>query len=333
VGLKTEAAARRAERELIALVEQKVLEKVYPTWETAIGMYLQSCTEKSLTKKSIYNANSCLRASTLPLWGKRLINEITTQDIRTLIGEGFGEASETHRKAILKFIKGVFQCAVEQGYLVRNPAPAMKFKTSEKIKLVLTEAQVYTLLTKAKEYDWDWYPHVATALYTGLRNGELFALTWDKVDLEKRQMLINSSYNNKDGFKSTKSGDDRIVEIATNLLPLLKALKLKTGDSNFVLPRVPRWQKGDQARELKMFLLGIGLPVVRFHDLRATWTTIMLSNGAEIAKVMAMGGWKDMKTMMIYVRKAGINIRGITDRLDLHDPHYTVGKVLHLQAV
>ena len=62
------------------------------------------------------------------------------------------------------------------------------------------------------------------------------------------------------------------------------------------------------------------LPAIRFHDLRASWATAMLGQGIEPAKVMHMGGWKDLKTMMIYMRKAGISIKGITDTLDLHNP-------------
>ena len=79
---------------------------------------------------------------------------------------------------------------------------------------------------------------------------------------------------------------------------------------------------------MRMFLIGLGLPIVRFHDLRATWATLMLSKGVEPAKVMIMGGWNDLKTMMIYMRKAGINIRGITDCLKLHNPSYETGKLL-----
>ena len=89
-------------------------------------------------------------------------------------------------------------------------------------------------------------------------------------------------------------------------------------ESNFVLPRIDKWDRGEQARELRMFLAGLGLPQVRFHDLRATWATIMLSNGVPPIKVMNMGGWKDMKTMMIYTRMSGVSIRGITDDLSLH---------------
>ena len=81
-----------------------------------------------------------------------------------------------------------------------------------------------------------------------------------------------------------------------------------------------------------MFLLGIGLPTVRFHDLRATWATLMLSKGIEPIKVMIMGGWKEMKTMQIYMRKAEVDIRGITNCLDFHDPVQTVAQVLDFKV-
>jgi integrase len=165
-----------------------------------------------------------------------------------------------------------------------------------------------------------------------MRSGEMFALTWDKVNLEMRQIKVDCSWNNKDGFKSTKSGDDRMVEIAPALLPILKELKLKQGgDSAFVLPRLEKWEKGEQARELRMFLISLQLPRIRFHDLRATWATIMLGRGIEPIKVMYMGGWKDMKTMMIYMRKAGIEIRGITDSLRLHEHHREIAEVIKLR--
>ena len=67
-------------------------------------------------------------------------------------------------------------------------------------------------------------------------------------------------------------------------------------------------------------MVGLGLPPIRFHDLRATWAILLLSKGAEPIKVMMMGGWKDLKTMQAYVRKAGVDIKGATeDCLDLHD--------------
>ncbi len=163
-----------------------------------------------------------------------------------------------------------------------------------------------------------------------MRNGELYALTWDKVDFANGRLLVDMAWNNKDGFKSTKSGDDRWVEIAPSLKVVLQELKLQTGSLTFVLPRLRSWDKGEQARELRRFQLATGLPQTRFHDLRASWCTIMLNKGVEPVKVMSMGGWKDLKTMQIYLRKAGISTKGIADCLDLHNPFAIEGKVVTL---
>ena len=43
-------------------------------------------------------------------------------------------------------------------------------------------------------------------------------------------------------------------------------------------------------------------------------STIMLSKGVPALQVMKMGGWKDMKTMMIYMRKAGIEVKSSLGR-------------------
>lgn len=222
---------------------------------------------------------------------------------------------------------------MDSGYIVANPASGYKIKVGEKIKGVLTVEQVKVLLEKAKQMNHPWYYHWVLALYTGMRNGELFALTWDKVNLDRLQIKVDSSWNKVAGLKDTKSGHDRIVAIAPNLGHVLKELKLQSSDRHFVLPRSRDWDKGEQARTLRLFLMGLGLPPMRFHDLRATWATMMLSNGVEPIKVMLMGGWRTLKTMQIYVRKAGVDIKGIADSLDLHDPVATKAEVLQFRPI
>lgn len=321
---KSEAEAKRVDKQLIIQIEEKIREKAIPRWlELVEGFRTVAVDTEKMTEKTAENYYICLKAHTFDTWGKRYVDSITTQEIRQLIKTKVGDRSPTTQKNVLKFIRGVFKYGIELGVINRDPCPQMKFQSGDKIKKVLTEEQVKLFLNKAKEFGWPWYPHVAMALYTGMRNGELYALTWDKVNLEQRTMLIDSSWNNRDGFKCTKSGDDRIVEIAPNLVPIVANLKIIQADSTFVLPRMSQWDEGRQAAAIQMFLAGLGLPLIRFHDLRATWATIMLSKGIEPAKVMVMGGWKDMKTLMIYLRKAGISIRGITSCLDLHNPSAT----------
>lgn len=45
---------------------------------------------------------------------------------------------------------------------------------------------------------------------------------------------------------------------------------------------------------------------------------------------MTMGGWSEMKTMMIYMRKAGLDVEGKCDVLDFHNPSERTGEVLRL---
>lgn len=330
--ITSKAEASRVYAELVIQVENKLHEVVVPKWPELVSKYLISAVETGkMTEKTASNYDICLRSHTFEDWRDRFVDGITTQEIRELIKRRVGDRAPTTQKNVLKFIRGTFKFGIELGVINRDPCPSMKFQAGDKIKKVLTEPQVRVLLAKGKEFGWEWFPHVALALYTGMRNGELYALSWDKVNLEERTILVDSSWNNRDGFKSTKSGDDRIVEVAEPLVPLLAELKLKGSDSIFVLPRNSQWDEGRQAAALQMFCAGLGLPLIRFHDLRATWATLMLSKGVEPAKVMVMGGWKDIKTLMVYLRKAGISIKGITACLNLHDPRAETGKVLKLE--
>lgn len=315
VGIKTMEEAKRTYNELIILMEKKINRSMYPLWPEMVDRFLEAFRNRGIANNTVLNYQSCLYAHTYGQWKKKAINEITTSDVRKLILEDLAHLSEGSRKSMLKYVRAVFTYALDSGIVMRDPCPKLKFKKNLKIKSVLKENEISLLLQKAKEADHPWFPIWALACYTGLRNGELYALKWDRVDFDKRLMIISLSWNADNGFKETKSGDDRIVEIAESLLPLLKEL-YETRTTEFVLPRLELWDHGDQARVLKEFLHKCDLPQIRFHDLRASWATVMLSKGVEPIKVMSMGGWRDLKTMQIYIRKSGINIQGITNALN-----------------
>ena len=132
-------------------------------------------------KKTVYDYRVCLEAHTLGQWGNRVIDTITTVEVRNLMDAKVGQRAPSHQRYFLKCIRSVFNYAVEAAYIVRNPTPQLKFKVGDKIQKVLTEDQARMLLLKSKEQNWKWYPHYLVALYTGMRSGELYALTWDKV--------------------------------------------------------------------------------------------------------------------------------------------------------
>jgi integrase len=195
----------------------------------------------------------------------------------------------------------------------------MQFRIGRKMKPVLNKVQAGFLIKKAREYDHEWAMVWELALYTGLRNEELYALRWQNVDLENRKIYVREVWTKRGGFvDTTKSGDDRIMEIAPPLVKSLAETKEANQETPFVLPRIDDWQSGRQAEILRIFLVGIGLPPMNFHALRATWATMMLADGVELAKVMRLGGWKSLKTLNDhYLRLSGVDVVGATDKLDL----------------
>lgn len=329
-GLKSLAEAKRTEAELIFKINKSFEAPPLGTtlYSKLLTRFEQSLIERDLSKLTIDNYMTCLRLHT-NAWNTRPIDAISSDEIRHLIKVKLADRKPSQQKNILKYIRGIFTFAVEAGLALRNPVPKITFRLGDKIKKVLSQQQAKIFLEKALEYDHDWYPIWVVAIYTGMRSGELHNLSWDKIDFENNSILVSSAWNKKDGAVDlTKSGSDRVVEMAPPVRSLLQELKLKSKDSLFVLPRLQDWNTGRQAEILRMFLASIGLPRIRFHDLRASWATMLLSRGLEPAKVMKLGGWKDLKTMMIYLRKAGIDTRGTLDQFTIHDEAPKIGAIL-----
>jgi integrase len=331
---KAQIAEKELERALAKRYEEElqVLKGGKMKYRELLSRFYESLKDRDLANATVENYKLCLDAHTLNRWGNKAIDEILTDDIRKLIKVDLADKSKTHQKSMRKYINGVFTFAVEAGHIGRNPVPFMQFRLGSKLKTVLNETQANILLQNAKTYNHEWYPHWATAIYTGLRNEEQYALLWQNVDLENRRIYVRQVWTKKDGFKDvTKNGEDRVVEIAPPLLTIFKELKLKNSDSTFVLPRIQEWEDGRQAEILRMFLASLGLPQINYHGLRSSWATIMLGQGVPAVKVMKMGGWKNLKTLNDhYLRLAGVDIKGMTDNLLLHEPSEQAGELIQM---
>ena len=315
IGIESEAKAKRIERDLLFELQEEFKKQTVPTWKRCVQEFIQDFELKDISLKTVESYKLCLEKHTFEIWGNRLVDTLNEQEIRAFINSLSGIVSTSHQKNVLKYIRAVLSFALSKHYIQYLPAPKMKLRTGNKLKGTLTEGQVKLLLSKAQEVNSEWYPIWAMALYTGMRNGELYALTWDKVDLDNKRIKVDCSWNKFDGLKSTKSGDDRWVGIPLELEEILRELQKQDVNPPFVLPRIDKWERNEQARELRMFLMGLGLPRIRFHDLRATWATLLLSKGVEPIKVMIVGGWKDLKTMAHYIRKSGVDVSKVHEQI------------------
>jgi integrase len=197
----------------------------------------------------------------------------------------------------------------------------VQVKVPEVEQKVLTNAEVEIFLREAKTTGHRFYPAWFVALKTGMRSGELMALCWTDIDFEARMISVTKQWSSKLGFAPTKTQRSRMVPISEDLLHYLKELRLKqTSGTDFVLPRLSEWENGTQALVTREFCTAIGVTPVKFHDLRATFITNLLSRGVPLAQVMAVVGHNQLKATNSYLRKAGVEIRGVTEHLGYKAP-------------
>lgn len=278
-----------------------------------------------------------------PSWVERDLGSFEIQDVHDFIYDylALKGATEWTRKNALKRVHRVFQMAVEEGVLARNPASAVKVDCPTSEGKVLTPGEVEILLTKGRLANHEYYPHWVLALLTGMRNGELYALRWADIDLETGLVHVTKQFTSKDGVHAPKKGRTRKVDVGPELKAFLLGLQAQGGRyqetlwewenkrinkkrsfvwDDLVLPRIKSWSCGMQAAELKQFCRQIGITPVEFHDLRATHITNLLDNGTPISKVMKQVGHRKLQTTDGYHRLSGVDVKGVSKNLSYKVP-------------
>ncbi len=251
------------------------------------------------------------------------LSAFVLQDVfRTMKEQGVSHRQQVRLK---RMVKSLYDFGRYHGYLPKHSSPPTSEvflkADAEKEPEILATQDIQKLLSVAMEENHPWRHIWAFALLTGMRSGELYALSWADVDLDNRLLRVSRSFQSATKvMKSTKAGYWRDVPINEQLMRVIEDLRPLTRESGFVLPRMWEWEKGEQARILKGFCIAHGLSPIKFHTLRACFATQLLRKGVEPAKLMKVAGWKDLSTMQRYIRLAGIEVQGVTDSLDVLPP-------------
>ena len=324
-----------------ALIELGAKEEKESTWGRIIELWYYDQVNNDLdqrysNKYTLSDYYKMLERYTRS-WLKKDVREITRGDGRKVLDNLLKAGrSKSYISKVKNTINLVFQWGIDHGHIrdvFVSPVRGVKVhKREDKFPEILTLVEIRQFLFEAKKQNHEWYSIWAMALLTGMRNGELFCLEWNDVDFEKNLIRVSKSYNKRaKEVKTTKAGYWRNVPISPELHQLLISLKPQTGLNKHVLPRLKYWERGEQATPLRRFLESVGLPSVKFHTLRACFATQLLADGVEMSKVMKIGGWRDIKTMQIYMRLAGVDEKGATDGLRfLPSDDAVMGRVVNL---
>lgn len=161
--------------------------------------------------------------------GDKELAEIKPFDMDVIICKLYECNPNTNKPASKKFLSNIIGCAtrifdfaIENEIIYKNPAKGKK-KTIPKnapVKIVspITSEQQQLVI------DVDHRGKIAAVImmFMGLRTGELLALEWNDVDLDKLQVSVNKRLQKVDGNKyilseGTKNGENRFVSIPENL--------------------------------------------------------------------------------------------------------------------
>ena len=207
-------------------------------------------------------------------------------------GEGLSPRSVVHNHRVLREALGQ---AVKWQLLAVNPADAVTPPRVERQEMRSLSAQQSAALLDAAQGS-EFGPAIETALYTGLRLGELLGLRWEDLDLHSGRLSVQQTARSVRGgvtFGPTKTHRSRRrLSIPATAVEGLRGVR--AGQLEHRLRAGTAWHDSDlvftdalghsMTRErLRAAFYGLletaGLPRVRLHDLRHTHATLMLSQG------------------------------------------------------
>ena len=145
---------------------------------------------------------------------------------------------------------------------------------------------------------------IILALNTGMRKGEILYLRWNDVDFDKLFIFI----------KTSKSGVARKVPMNAMVVESLKKIK-RESDYVFCNPKTKERIK-DVKTAFKAACRRAGINDLRFHDLRHTAATYMVTGGVDLVTVAEILGHADIKMTMRYAHPTPENKRKAVNVLD-----------------
>lgn len=142
---------------------------------------------------------------------------------------------------------------------------------------------------------------ILTAIYTGMRLGEICALTWDDIDFNKHTINIDKSwdYMYNGGFKPTKT-ESSIRTIRINDLILNKLKELKQNNKEMVFEnhqnKIPSSNGVNKQLRYAMKQCDISKANFHFHSLRHSHVALLLYYGIDLYSISKRLGHSDMTT-------------------------------------
>ena len=271
-----------------------------------IARYLEGSTNRSLRNERRYGRFWRL------LIGKRLLSQITTEDLRRIQSKlkARGEKTKpdwTKMKGAkgpatinrhFAFLRHLLMLAVKDGKLTRNPVSGLKFFPEARRTRFFSDDELKNLKNVLPEAEWKL---VVFAIETGLRQEEQFRLRWDQVNFDSGAHGILT-------IPLSKGGRTRHVPLTPYAAQTLRSLDSLFLGSPWVFPA----RKLERPRSQTSFMVNLYTPALKkagitgacWHTLRHTAASRRIMAGVDLFSVKELLGHRDIQTTMRYAHLA-----------------------------
>lgn len=285
-------------------------------------LYREDMKER-LRENTVRTKDYIVELKVLPYFEKKKIADITAADIRlwqnSLMRQGY---SQTYLKTINNQLSAIFNYAVRYYDLPKNPctqAGSMgKGKAEEMLFWTQEEFEIFIEFIKDKPVS---YYAFLTLYWTGIRLGELLALTLADFDAENKLLSITKSYqriNGRDVITEPKTAKSkRVITLPDFLVTELeeyvsRLYGMMPNDRLFSITK--SYLEKEMIRGVKLS----GVKKIRLHDLRHSHASLLISKLGAQPNLVAdrLGHEKIQTTLNTYLHLYPNQKRDLADQLN-----------------
>jgi len=249
---------------------------------------------------AIRSYERALRDRVLPELGMKRLVDVQRRDVQRLADELLGEGLDpsTVRNALMP-LRVIFRRAIEDGDLALNPTGHLRLPAVRgRRERIASPEEAQLLLVALPDRDRAVW---ATALYAGLRRGELMGLRWEDVDLAKGVIRVERAYDEKERVhvEPKSHAGRRTVPIVGALRDELLAHKTRQGhDSGLVFGATEEtpFVTSNVWRRAQVAWRRAGLNPIGLHEARHTFASTLIAAGVNAKAITTYMGHASIQT-------------------------------------
>ena len=289
--------------------EEKQIEKISTVGEWS-EKWLEIYKKGNVTYATYRGYCDYVRKHIVPAIGSVRIDHIRPAHLQKLVNDlSIAGKSASLIKHVKVALNQIFETAVDNNYCLSNPVRkiTMQKKPHSEIE-VFRESDARKVLSFIPQHEFGLA--ISLLLYTGLRRGELLALTWSNVDIKNCVITVNQSLVEvENGFAVDvpKSKKPRTIPILPELAEHLniaakKGINVITSENGQSLkPRQFHEMYTAFFCDLNSTLISEEkVPYMSPHKCRHTFATYLLKSGADLRSVQEALGHSVVSVTQLY---------------------------------